>query len=99
MRKALRVSFRVPVEVRQENGRYIATCFLLDVQREAPSKHEALEGMVKAVQLHLYSRFKDRTIDSLLRDHDLEAQPAPGGIEGSSYVDVSVMLKAPPQQA
>ncbi len=95
MRKAIRVSVKVPVEVRQENGRFIATCFLLSSSHDAPSKHGALENLAGAVQALMFSRFKDRDIDRLLQDHDLRAHLASNGIAGGSYIDVSVTLKAP----
>jgi hypothetical protein len=99
MRKAIRVSFRVPVEVRQENGRFITTCFLLESRHEAASKHDAIENMAIAVQLHMYSRFNNRRFDALLRDHALDAQNERSEIEGGPYVDVSIMLKAGAQPA
>ncbi|MGC2519401.1 MAG: hypothetical protein WA373_09895 [Burkholderiales bacterium] len=99
MRKEIRVSFRVPVEVRQENGRFIATCFLLDSRQEATSKHDAIENMANAIQLQMFSRFRDRAIDTFLHDHGLDAHDESSGIEGGPYVDVSIMLKADAQPA
>ena len=99
MRKAIRVSFRVPVEVRQEDGRFIVTCFLLESRQEATSKHDAIENMAIAVQLKMFSRFNNRAIDALLRDHELDARHDSSGIEGGPYVDVSIMLKAGAQPA
>ncbi len=94
MRKAIRVSIKVPVEVRQENGRFIVNCFLLTSSHDAPSKHGALENFAGAVQALMFSRFRDRDIDRLLKDHDLRAQLASNGIAGGSYIGVAVTLKA-----
>lgn len=94
MRKAICVSVKVPVEVHRENGRFIATCFLLTSSHDAPSKHEALKNIASAVQELMFSRFRDRDIDRLLQDHDLRAQLASNGIAGGSYIDVAVTLKA-----
>jgi hypothetical protein len=99
MRKAIRVSFRVPVEVREENGRFIVTCFLLESPQEAASKHAAIDNMANAVQLQMFSRFNDRAVDAFLRDHEFDAQHESGGIEGRPYIDVSIMLKAGAQPA
>ena len=94
MRKAIRVSLRVPVEIRQENSRFIATCFLLDFPQEAPSKHGVIERIANAVQMYLLSRFNDRTIDTFLDYHDLDVQQVSSGIvEYGPYIDVSVMLE------
>jgi len=94
MRKTIRVSLRVPVDVREENGRYVASCFLLDSHQEATSKHDAIENMANAVQSHMSSRFNDRAIDALLRDHALDAQHGRSEVEGGPYIDISIMLKA-----
>ena len=99
MRKAMRVSFRVPVEVRQENGHFIATCFLLESRQVAASKHDAIENMAIAVQLKMFARFNNRAVDAFLRDHEFDAQHESSGIEGGPYIDVSIMLKAGAQPA
>jgi hypothetical protein len=99
MRKAIRVSFRVPVKVRQENDRFIATCFLLESLQEAGNKHDAIENMAIAVQLKMFSRFNNRAVDAFLRDHEFDAQNERSEIEGGPYIDVSIMLKAGAQPA
>lgn len=99
VRNAVQVSLRLPVEVRQENERFIATCFLLDLYQEAPSKHDVLQRLTNAVQSQLYLHFKDRVFDSLLDVHGLKAQQELGGIEAGPYIDVSVILNTPKQAA
>jgi hypothetical protein len=94
MRKALRVTFKAPVEVCEERGNFIATCYLLDARYEAPSKHAALERVAEAVQSLMSLRLRDGTLDTFLREHRLGVQNAPDGISGGPYIEVAVMLKA-----
>jgi hypothetical protein len=41
--KAMQVFFKVPVEISEEGGRFVVSCFLLDGQHEGPNKHETLQ--------------------------------------------------------
>jgi hypothetical protein len=94
VRKGLRVSFRVPVEVRGEDGKFVATCYLLDAPREAPSKDAVIRHVADAVRSLLYLRLRDRTLDAFLREHDLSVHEAVEGIQPGSYIDVTVSLRA-----
>lgn len=84
----------MPVEVRSEDGKFVATCYLLDAPRQAPSKDAVIRQVADAVRSLLYLHFKDRTFDAFLREHDLSPQEAAAGIQPGSYIDVTVSLRA-----
>jgi hypothetical protein len=92
MRKGLRVSFRAPVEVSKRDGKFVASCYLLDAPHEAPSKDAAIQRVAGAIQSLMYLRLRNRSLDTFLWEHELRAQQAFDGISAGPYVDVSVTL-------
>ena len=95
MVKAMQVFFKVPVEVRQERGRYVASCFLLDSHQEGPNKHEALVALTNAVQSFMTSCCSDRSIDAVLHRHNLRLPNAGDELMTGHYIDVAVLLTIP----
>jgi hypothetical protein len=93
--KALQVYFKVPVEVRGENGAFVASCFLLSTTCSGPTKHEALDALTAAVQGFLSAQCAGRTLDEVLRRHDLRLPHPDEELVTGRYIDVSVMLKIP----
>jgi hypothetical protein len=93
--KALQIYFKVPVEIRKENGSFVASCFLLDSQHAASNKHEALVALTDAVQAFMTTCCDRRAIDDVLREHDLRRPDAGEELVTGHYVDVSIQLKIP----
>ena len=93
--KALQIYFKVPVEVRREDGRFIASCFLLDSTQEGPSKHETLAALTDAVQQYMTACCNDRTIDDLLHRHNLHLPGDNEELVTGHYIDVAIQLKIP----
>lgn len=93
--KAMQVYFKVPVEVREENGRFIASCFLLESTHEGPNKHEALEALTNAVQTFMTACCGERTMDAVLHRHDLRLPDDGDEIHTGRFVDASILLKLP----
>lgn len=91
----MQVFFKVPVQIREENGRYIASCFLVDTHCEGPTKHEALETLTEAVHSFMTSCARDRTLDAMLRRHDLRLPDEGDELATGRYIDVSIQLKLP----
>ena len=48
--KALQVYFKVPADVQGEEGRFVASCFLLTATCTGATKHEALSALTEAVR-------------------------------------------------
>jgi len=91
--EAMQMFFKVPVDIRQEDGRFVASCFLLDTEHEGPNKHETLESLTIAVQSYMTSCCAERSIDAVLHRYDLRL-PEPGDeLVTGHYIDVSVLLK------
>lgn len=93
--KALQVYFKVPVEVRDENGSFVASCFLLSTTCAGATKHEALDLLTAAVQDFLAAQCAGRTVDEVLHQHDLSLPHPDEELVTGRYIDVSVMLKIP----
>ena len=89
--------FKVPVQIGQKDGRYIAKCFLVDLPSEGPTKHEALEALTEAVQSLVTSCAKDRSLDAMLHRHDLRLPDQGDELATGRYIDVSIRLKIPAQ--
>lgn len=92
---AMQVYFKVPVQIREEGGRFFASCFLVDVHCEGPTKFEALEDLTKVVQSFVTSCAKDRALDAVLHRHDLRLPDARDELATGRYIDVSIQLKIP----
>jgi hypothetical protein len=93
--KALQIYFKVPVEVRKEDGRFVASCFLVDSLHEGPNKHETLAALTDTVQAFMTRCCNDRALDDVLHQHDLRL-PDPGDeLVTGHYIDVSIQLKTP----
>jgi hypothetical protein len=92
--RTLRVSVRVPAEIRAERGGFVATCFLVDRRHRAAAKDEALRKLARFMERWLSSRLEERTIDTLLRGHGFRAVDWPDATAGGPYVDISVVLLA-----
>jgi hypothetical protein len=93
--KALQIYFKVPVEVRREEGRFVASCFLLDTLHEGPNKHGALAALTDAVQAYMSACCDARALDEVLQQHDLRLPAAEDELVTGHYIDVSVQLKIP----
>jgi hypothetical protein len=93
--KALQIYFKVPVEVRREDGRFVASCFLLDTLHEGPNKHETLVALTDAVQAFMTARCNDRAVDDMLHQHDLRLPEAGDELVTGHYIDVAIQLKIP----
>lgn len=91
--KAMHIVFKVPVDIEQIDGRFIASCFLLDTRHEGLTKHETLVALTGAVQSLLTSSCADRAIDAMLRRHDIRLPDAGDELETGHYIDVTVRLK------
>jgi hypothetical protein len=90
--RALRLSLRVPANVRAERNGFVASCFLFDAAHRAPAKDEALRKLGRALEAWLCARLDDRTIDTFLRGHGFRAVEWPEAAGDGPYVDVSVAL-------
>ena len=93
--KAMQMFFKVPVEIRQQDGRFIASCFLLDTHHEGANKHETLVALTNALQAFMTSCCGDRAIDAVLHRHDLRLPNVEDELRTGRYVDVSILLKIP----
>ena len=93
--KALQIYFKVPVEVRKEGGRFVASCFLLDTRHEGTNKQETLAALTDAVQAFMTTRCKDRTVDAVLRQHDLRLPEPADELVTGHYIDIAIALKIP----
>ena len=93
--KALQIYFKVPVEVRREDGRFVASCFLLDTRHEGPNKHETLVALTDAVQTFMTERCNARAVDDMLHQHDLHVPDEGEELVTGHYIDVAVNLKIP----
>ena len=70
--KALQVYFKVPADVQGEEGRFVASCFLLTTPCGGATKHEALSALTEAVQAFLAQQCAGRTLDDVLRQSTRE---------------------------
>jgi hypothetical protein len=93
--KALQIYFKVPVEIRKKNGRYVASCFLLDIVQEGANKQETLAALTDAVQLFVTACCGSRELDEMLRRHDLRLPEVGDEMVTGHYIDVAVALKIP----
>ena len=93
--KALQIYFKVPVDVRKDEGGFVASCFLLESQHAAPNKHEALVALTDAVQTFMTSCCDRRVVDDVLRQHDLRLSDAGEAVVTGHYIDVAIQLKIP----
>lgn len=91
---AVNVYMKLPTMVRVENGRYVASCFLLDQSYEGATKHDALDALTKAAQAYITLCYQERRLDALLQAHDLQVQSAGEDVTSGRYIDVAVILKA-----
>ena len=94
MQKAVHISVKLPVEIRNEEGRIVASCFLLDTSQEGSNKHDALDALTDAVRSFLISCFGIGSIDRMLHDHELCPQDVRGGVMDGRYIEVSLTLTA-----
>lgn len=97
MTDAMQVYFKVPVQIGEENGRYLASCFLVDTPSEGATKHEALETLTKAVHSLMTSCARDRALDAMFHRHDLRLPEQGDELATGRYIDVSIQLKIPPR--
>jgi hypothetical protein len=93
--KALQVYFKVPADVQGEEGRFVASCFLLTATCTGATKHEALSALTEAVQAFLAQQCAGRTLDDVLRRHNLHLPHPDEELVTGRYIDVSVLLKIP----
>lgn len=91
----MQVFFKVPVQIRQESGRYIASCFLVDNLCEGSNKHEVLEDLTVAVQSFMTTCAQERAIDALLHRHDLRLPEKGEELATGRYIDIAIQLKVP----
>ena len=91
----MQVYFKVPVQIGEENGRYLASCFLVDTPSEGPTKHDALESLTTAVHSLMISSARDRALDAILHRHDLRIPDQGDELATGRYIDVSIQLKIP----
>jgi len=96
MPKAVHISVRVPVEIRNEEGHIVTSCFLLDTPQEGSNKHDALDALTDAVRSFLISSFGNGSIDRMLHDHKLCPQDVQSGVIDGRYIEVSLTLAASP---
>ena len=80
MQKAVQICVKVPVEIRNEDGRIITSCFLLDTAQQGSNKPAALDALTDAVRSFLISCFDNGSIDRMLYDHDLVPQDVRSGV-------------------
>jgi hypothetical protein len=93
MGKVLEVNFKVPAQVRHENGRFVATCFLVETRHDAPTKDEALARLSAAVRLRMGEVIDARAFDGLLARHELRSHGSNEAFEAGPYIEVAVALK------
>lgn len=93
----MQVYFKVPVEIKEKDGRYIASCFLVDTHSEGPTKHEALDALTEAVHTFMTTSARKRELDSILHRHDLRLPDQGEELATGRYIDVSIQLKIPAQ--
>lgn len=93
--KALQIYFKVPVEVRKDGGRFVASCFLLDTLHEGPNKQEALAALTDAVQAYMTACCKNRAVDAVIHKHDLRLPDAGDELVTGHYIDIAIALKIP----
>ena len=96
MQKAVHISVRVPVEIRNEDGRIVTSCFLLDTPQKGSNKHDTLNALTDAVRSFLISSFGNGSIDRMLHDHELCPQDARSSVIDGRYIEVSLTLTASP---
>ena len=96
MQKAVQISVRVPVEIRNEDGRIVTSCFLLDTPQKGSNKHDTLDALTDAVRSFLISSFGNGSIDRMLHDHELCPQDVRSGVIDGRYIEVSLTLTASP---
>ena len=94
MQKAVHITVKVPVEIRNEDGRIVTSCFLLDTPQEGSNKHDALDALTDAVRSFLISCFGNGSIDRMLQDHELCPQDVRSGVMDGRYIEVSLTLTA-----
>ncbi len=99
MQKAVHISVKLPVNIRNEDGRIVTSCFLLDTPQEGLNKPDALDALTDAVRSFLISCFENGTIDRMLHDHELCPQDVASSVIEGRYIEVSLMLKAPAPDA
>jgi hypothetical protein len=93
--KALQIYFKVPVEVRRDEGGFVASCFLLDDRFKGATKHDALMALTADVQELMTARCSARMLDALLRQYDLHVPDPNEELVSGHYIDVAVQLKIP----
>lgn len=94
MQKAVQIFVKVPVEIRNEDGRIVTSCFLLDTAQEGSNKPAALDALTDAVRSFLISCFDNGSVDRMLHDHDLCAHDVRSSIIDGHYIEVSLTLTA-----
>lgn len=94
MQKAVHITVKVPVEIRNEDGRIVTSCFLLDTPQAGLNKHDALDALTDAVRSLLISCFDNGSIDRMLHDHELCPQDVRSDVIDGRYIEVSLTLTA-----
>lgn len=94
MHKAVHISVKLPVEIRNEDERIVTSSFLLDTPQEGSNKPDALDALTDAVRSFLISCFGNGSIDRMLHDHELCPQDATSGVIDGRYIEVSLTLTA-----
>lgn len=82
------------MEIRDEDGRIVTSCFLLNAPQEGASKPDALGALADAVRSFLILRFSDGSVDRMLHDHELFPQDVSSGVIDGRYIEVSLTLAA-----
>jgi len=68
----------LPVEVKREGGRYIASCPLLDVCSQGLTRRKALENLGEALHLFIRSCYERGTLTRVLKASGFVPSKAPG---------------------
>lgn len=90
-----RIEFKVsvPVRVRKQDDVFVAACPALDVVSQGDSHDDALENLVRAIQLFLTTCYETGTLDDVLRDSGFEPTSFPRrGEYAGETVDVPLHL-------
>ena len=59
---------KVPFDLKQEGGWYIASCCLLDVHSQGHTDDQAVRNLIEAIQLFLETCYELGTLEQILKD-------------------------------
>ena len=60
------LGINLPIKIKKKQNRHIASCPILDVHSQGPSKEEARENLVQALTVFFNSSLKRSTLDGVL---------------------------------